>query len=108
MSLVNILTVMHLSESSSHREEAGTAASGTAVPAPAPCSTCDGTREVPRGAHNGSTPCTSCCCAICGNVTDTPPECGVCFVREESDTRHKSESLRKVREDPLATDTATI
>jgi hypothetical protein len=62
---------------SARREEAG-AACRTTVPAPDACPRCQGTRQVDRGEDELGVvmaPCEACCCAICGDPTDTAPVC---------------------------------
>lgn len=57
------------------------------VPAPTPCPRCDGTRSGPlRWTKTGwgCDPCPACCCAVCGQATDTPPECQDCAIREDA------------------------
>lgn len=55
------------------------------APAVSTCPDCDGETTVVvevRGT-DVEVPCISCSCSICGQTTDTPPECGDCWARAE-------------------------
>ncbi len=56
------------------------------VAAPDVCSTCQGdtTLVVERRGVDVEVPCPGCSCAICGQTTDTPPECGDCWAAAEA------------------------
>lgn len=56
------------------------------------CGSCGGTRR--RGGNNPwvyGGPCPACCCLVCGQPTDTPPECGDCFQRADDAARGRGQ-----------------
>lgn len=53
------------------------------APAPAVCQVCDGDQAVVASEIDGMIllePCPACCCHVCGDPTDTPPECDRCWL----------------------------
>lgn len=57
------------------------------VPLPTACDVCDGDQAVVVGEIDGMVqlePCTGCCCGVCGDPTDTPPECARCQTAEDA------------------------
>lgn len=55
---------------------------------PNPCPRCAGSRVDSLSWGGGATwrpnPCTACCCQVCGQPTDTPPECQDCAIRADA------------------------
>lgn len=57
------------------------------APAPTACATCGGDGSVKvdgRAPYEVWTWCPACRCGICGQTTDTAPECMACAIREDS------------------------
>lgn len=75
------------------------------APAPTGCLECGGTglewrentsyAEVVYGGADRwqptGRPCPDCCCGICGQPTDTPPECLACASREEATAKRRDD-----------------
>ena len=57
----------------------------TTVPAPTSCGTCHGDGVV------GTSHCPDCRCVICGQPTDTPPECGSCYLDNDDLQRRRAD-----------------
>ena len=67
----------------------------TLVSAPTACERCEGSRaEGMRwvgGKYFELVACSACCCEICGQPTDTPPECLSCAARDEAAAKRRAD-----------------
>jgi hypothetical protein len=67
------------------------------VPAPSVCPTCEGERVVGTSILDEldgdppSSPCPDCCCGVCGEPTDTPPECDRCACEDEAAAKRRDD-----------------
>jgi hypothetical protein len=69
----------------------------TTVVVAAACTACGGARVVPDpvaercGYGPRPRPCPACCCEVCGQPTDTPPECEDCWLDEDQDFKRSQD-----------------